>query len=233
MRPKQSAPEIASTSAVLWITAATVYLVAEAVSAAAFPGYSYATNYISDLGVPDVASFQGRAIDSPLHVVMNVAFILHGVLFASAALLTVRHRTWRPLARRWFVGAALVHAVGIILVGVFPGSPTNAENGLMLFHGLGAAMAIIAGNAAAIIAGLTLRRGNPRWLGSASVSLGILGLVGLVMLLVDSNSTAITLLPDGVWERLAVDTILAWELLVGITVLATRRRAGRAEEQPA
>jgi len=209
---------------VLWIVAAAVYLVAEAVSATAFPGYSYATNYISDLGVPDVGTFQGRAIDSPLHVVMNGAFVVHGVLFALAAILTVRGGAWRPRAARTFVGLALVHAVGIVLVGLFPGSQTNADNGLIVFHVLGAAMAMIAGNASAIVAGLTLRRESPGWLGSASIALGVVGLVGLVMLLVDSNSTAISLLPDGVWERAAVYAILVWELLVGVTALPTRSR---------
>lgn len=217
MRPVQSA------SAVLWIVAAAVYLVAEAVSATAFPGYSYASNYISDLGVPDIGVFQGRAIDSPLHVVMNVAFTVHGVLFATAAVLTVRSAAWRTGARRWFVALALVHAVGIILVGTFPGSQTNTDNGLIVFHVLGAAMAIIAGNAAAIVAGFTLRRYVPRGLGSASIILGVVGLIGLTMLIVDSGSTVIDLLPDGTWERIAVYAILVWEALVGITALATAR----------
>jgi len=221
MRPIQSK------SAVLWIIAAVIYLVAEAVSASAFPGYSYASNYISDLGVPDVGVFQGRDIDSPLHVVMNVAFALHGVLFAAAAVLTVRGTAWRAGARRGFVTLALVHAAGIILVGLFPGSQTNAGNGLIVFHVLGAAMAIIAGNAAAIVAGSTLRRHVPRWLGTASIVLGVVGIIGLVMLLVDSNSTAFSVLPDGVWERMAVYTILAWEALVGVTALSTRTRLGR------
>ncbi|WP_256335904.1 DUF998 domain-containing protein [Microbacterium sp. cf332] len=217
MRPIQSR------SASLWLLAAAVYLAAEGVTALAFPGYSYATNYISDLGVPDVGLFQGRTMDSPLHVVMNVAFVAHGILFAAAAVLTARSDVWRAGVRRWFVGLALVHAVGIILVGLFPGSQTNASNGLIVFHVLGAAMAIIAGNAAVIVAGVTLLRRGPRWLGTTSIALGVVGLVNLVMLLVDSNSTAVDLLPDGVWERLAVYAILAWELLVGTVTLATRR----------
>ncbi|WP_223359154.1 DUF998 domain-containing protein [Leifsonia sp. ZF2019] len=218
MRPIQS------TSATLWIVAAGVYLVAEAVSALAFPGYSYATNYISDLGVPDVGTFQGRSMDSPLHLMMNVAFVLHGVLFAVAAILTARGDAWRTTARRWFVALAGVHAVGIILVGLFPGSQANADSGLIVFHVLGAAMAIIGGNAAVVVAGVTLLRQGPRWLGSTSIALGVVGIVGLVMLLVDSTSSTIDLLPDGVWERMAVYTILAWELLAGITALATPSR---------
>jgi hypothetical protein len=37
--------------------------------------------------------------------------------------------------------------------------------------------------------------------------------------------------PDGVWERAAVYTIVAWELVTGITLLVAgtrRRRAARA-----
>lgn len=218
---------IQSKSAVLWVIAGVVYLAAEAISAFAFPGYSYATNYISDLGVQDVGTFQGRAIDSPLHVVMNTAFILHGVLFAAAALFTVRRTAWRPRTRRWFVALALVHGIGIILVGVFSGSQTNVDNGLAAFHVVGAGMAIIAGNLAVIVAGFALLRERPRWLGTASVALGIVGLIGLVGLLVDSNSTVIDLLPDGVWERAAVYSIIAWELLAGTTALATRGRGAR------
>ena len=51
------------------------------------------------------------------------------------------------------------------------------------------------------------------------------------MLLVDSSSTAIEVLPDGVWERASVYTIVAWELLTGIALLVagTRRlRTARA-----
>ncbi|WP_240347547.1 hypothetical protein [Curtobacterium sp. 24E2] len=51
------------------------------------------------------------------------------------------------------------------------------------------------------------------------------------MLVVDSSSTVIDVLPDGVWERASVYTIVAWELVTGITLLvagARRRRAARA-----
>ncbi len=38
------------------------------------PGYSYARNDISDLGVPERGVLQGRVLDSPLHAVMNAGF---------------------------------------------------------------------------------------------------------------------------------------------------------------
>lgn len=58
-------PRAGRAAAACWIAAGVVYVVSEAVAAAAFPGYSYATNYISDLGIPQVETSGGRAIDSP------------------------------------------------------------------------------------------------------------------------------------------------------------------------
>jgi len=234
MRPRQSA-----LAASCWIAAAALYLVAEAVSASAFPGYSYATNYISDLGVPDTEVFQGRAIDSPLHLLMNTAFVLHGVLFVVAALAARNLAVGslapgRPAARRWFIVLAVAHGVGIVLVGLFHGSQASVENGLVVLHVLGAAVAIIAGNTAAVVAGAVLLRRTPephdrgtRWVGALSIALGAVGLVGLVMLVVDPAWTTVDLLPDGIWERVAVYAILAWELLAGVAVIraAGLRRA--------
>lgn len=229
MRPNKS-----TTAAAAWVLAAAVYFVAEAISASAFPGYSYATNYISDLGVPDIGPFQGRIIDSPLHLVMNAAFIVHGVLFAIAAVLATAGS--RTASARWFRVLAVVHGVGMVLVGSFHGSQSAVESGLAVLHVAGAALAILGGNAAAVVAGTVLlrraggagresgtRRGVRRWIGTASVVLGIAGVVGLVMLEVDSGSSSIDLLPDGVWERVAVYAVLAWDLLAGITLLRTRR----------
>ncbi len=38
---------------IAWIAGPLTYLILEAVAAAAFPHYSYAQNFISDLGIPD------------------------------------------------------------------------------------------------------------------------------------------------------------------------------------
>jgi hypothetical membrane protein len=210
-----------------WIAAAVVYLVAEAVTAAAFPGYSYATNYISDLGVPEVGTFQGRAIDSPLHAVMNVGFVASGLLFLAAAVIAVRASASGP--RRTFIVLSVIYAVGISLVGLFHGSQESADNGLAALHVGGAGMAIIGGNLAVITAGIGARRSvGGSFYTPVSVSLGVVGLVSLVMLQIDSGSTAVDLLEDGVWERLAVYTVTAWQLLTGAMLLARRSARERA-----
>lgn len=79
-------PGSTARAAICWILASMVYLLAEALAASAFPHCSYAMNDISSLGVPDVEMLGDRAIDSTLHVVMNIAFLVHGLLFASAAI---------------------------------------------------------------------------------------------------------------------------------------------------
>lgn len=222
-------PRVPTPSVVLWLIAGIGWLTGEAITAAAFPAYSYATNYISDLGVTDVGSFQGRAIDSPLSLVMNTTFIGHGILFAAAGVLAAR--AFRSASRRASVTVAVLailavaHAVGMVLVGLFHGSQASADDGLLVLHVLGAAVAIISGNVVAIVAGASSRAaGAPTGYRIASAVLGIVGLVSLVMLLVDSGSTAINVLPDGVWERGSVYTIVAWELMTAVSVLVGRAR---------
>lgn len=227
-------------AAVLWISAASVYLLAEAVTASAFPGYSYASNYISDLGIPDVGSYQGRAIDSPLHPVMNTAFVASGVLFLAAAASAARAGALP--SRRALLVLSVIYAVGISLVGLVHGSQASADDGTGVLHVFGAALAIVGGNVLAIVVGAASRRaaqrvraGRLRRRGGAlasvypalSVGLGVLGLVGLLGLEIDSGSTSIDLLPEGIWERIAVYTVTAWQLLTGILLLS-RGRAGSA-----
>ncbi len=216
-------PRTGRAAAACWIAAGVVYVTAEAVAAAAFPGYSYATNYISDLGIPQVETYGGRAIDSPLHLVMNAGFVLHGVFFVAAALLAVP--VLGTTYRRTFLTLAVTHGIGIVLVGVVHSGQVNADNGLGAVHGIGAAMAIVGGNLTAIVAGLAARRSTElRRLGVACVTLGVVGLLGTVALVLDSGSTGADVLPDGAWERLAVYTVTAFELLVGVTTLARLRR---------
>ncbi|MEA9986200.1 MULTISPECIES: DUF998 domain-containing protein [Subtercola] len=218
-------------AAALWAAAGLAYVAAEAAAAAAFPGYSYATNYISDLGVPEVGVFQGRTIDSPLHDLVNLAFVAQGILFITAAILLTRAVTGG--ARRTFLVLAALHSVGIVLVGVFHGSQASTAAGLEVLHVGGAGLAIVAGNVAVVVAGLgSTARGTPTWYRVVSTGLGMLGLASLVLLELGYYTPGLKLLPDGVLERGSVYSIIVWELLTAVTLLVgvTRRRppdAGR------
>jgi hypothetical membrane protein len=220
-------PLIPAAAGIAWIAAAAVYVGTEAVAASAFPGYSYSANYISDLGVPEVAEYQGRAIDSPLHAVMNAGFILQGALYLAAAVIATRALRAGP--RRAFLALAVVHAVGITVVGLIHGSASSAASGIGWMHVVGAGMAIIAGNAASLVAGLGAGLGSDR-LGAArafrvaSVSLGVVGLIALALLQTVGGSGI-----DGIWERGSVYTVTAWELMAGVAVLVAARRSGRRD----
>jgi hypothetical membrane protein len=210
---------VPASAGIAWIAAAVVYVGTEAIAASAFPGYSYSANYISDLGVPEVAEFQGRAIDSPLAAVMNTGFVLQGVLYLLGAVIATRALRTGP--RRAFLALAAVHAVGITVVGLIHGSASSAASGIGWMHVVGAGMAIIAGNVASIVAGVGSDRiGAARAFRVASVALGVVGLIALGALQALGGSDV-----DGIWERGSVYTVTAWELLAGVTVLVAARRA--------
>lgn len=154
LRGYQGPVTSARTAAVCWLVGATVYLVCEAVAAAGSPGYSYAGDYISDLG--DAA-------------VMNIgAFVVHGLMFLLGAVLAGR----AALPGRGFVAAAAVNAVGNVLIAVFPSHiPTTVP-----WHVIGAALAIVGGNVAVILGGRSSRHRGHRWL---SVVLGVAGIACL------------------------------------------------------
>ncbi|MDA3805014.1 DUF998 domain-containing protein [Clavibacter sp. CT19] len=141
----------------------------------------------------------------------------------------VATRALRAGPRRAFLALAVVHAVGITVVGLIHGSASSAASGIGWMHVVGAGMAIVAGNAASIVAGLGSGRagagagagaGAARAYRIASVALGVVGLVALAVLQTLGGSGI-----DGVWERGSVYTVTAWELITGIAVLVAARRA--------
>lgn len=216
---------LARGAGVLWTVAGVAYLSLEAIAAAGYRGgYSYARNYISDLGVTRASTFEGRMIDSPRAIVMNTGFYLDGILFLAAAILATRAF---PATRKWlFLGLAATHTVGNIVVGTIHGGGAEAASGIIQWHTIGAALAIVGGNATVLTGAMLSRQiGSPSWYRAVSTALGVLGLTCLVMLLVDRGSTTVNLLPEGTWERGSVYTVTAWELLTGccLLVLAQQR----------
>ena len=222
IRQRRSALGIAA-AAILFIVNGVQYLVVEAIVASAWqtPVYSYASNFVSDLGAPDCSTFQGREVCSPLHTVMNAGFIVQGVLFVVASFLLMRLVSGR--ARNVYLVIALIYGVGMVLVGYFHGSRGATENGTVVYHYLGASMAILGGNVAAIVAGFQWRRlMMPRWFGIAGIVLGVIGLAATVVL-----ATTFGILPSGIPERASIYTITAWQILTGIVLFGGPRRRTR------
>ena len=198
--PRSSARRAAGAS---FLAAGLVYLGGETVAARAWaaPAYSYARNWISDLGAPIVGMFHGRFVNSPLHAAMNAAFVADGLLFMLGALLL----SWAAMIGRprLFLTLALLHSAGMLLIALVPETVPPPVGSL---HALGALLAIGGGNAAILLAG-------PRRIG---LFLGFFGLASLAALTVPAVVAA---LGAGLIERLSVYPITAWELIAGLWLL--------------
>ncbi|GAB3605557.1 DUF998 domain-containing protein [Conyzicola nivalis] len=206
-----------SAGALAFIVGALQYVTLEAVAAAAWiePRYDHAANYISDLGVPDAQIYGGRDVYSPLAWVMNTGFVLEGVFFVLGAVLLAV--LFRGVSRWLFVGFAVLHGVGIVLVGLF-----NEAADAGPLHLIGALLAIVFGNLTALVAGVAaVRAGLPRWFSVASVVLPVVGLLSEGVLLAGLSDVRF----DGLWERGGVYSVTVWQLLIGVAVLATLRAA--------
>jgi hypothetical membrane protein len=203
--------------AVLLAVNAVQWVVVEAVAAAAWtdPPYSYLSNYISDLGVPDCGTeFQGRDLCSPLHPLMNTAFIAQGVLFAAGVLILSRLVGGR--ARPIVVALALLHGVGFVLVGLFHGSADGPSAGLVI-HVAAAAVGILCANTLAIMAGSVRGLARPAAYRIFSIAIGVLGLLSEAL-------TPLSARTAGLFERGGVYSWLLWGLVTGVLLLVTQRR---------
>ena len=207
-------------AAILLIVAAMEFWTVEAIAALAWknPSYSYASNFISDLGAPDCSTFQGRVVCSPLHDLMNISFIAHGVLFLIAGLLLVRLVSGP--SRYFYLILTLLYGIGYILVGTFHGSTAASQNGTLAYHYLGASVAILGGNIIAVGVSFQWRfLGTPRWFGIESMVLGILGIIAALLVF-----PTIGIIPSGIIERIAVYAFLQWQMQFAFALLRSVRQ---------
>lgn len=207
---------------VAFLLAGFAYLLAETITAAAWqtPAYDYAVNYISDLGVAGCGvEYAGRVLCSPLAAVMNAGFIVDGVLFLVAGILLAP--VLSPRLRALFVVAVVLHASGNVLVGLFDETTGALAAGLPSTHVVGATLAILFGNVAAIVAGSWGIRAAHR-LGFVALLLGVVGVASFAVLAVGGLG-----LPEGAIERAAVYPITAFEIVAGLAAVFARTAAGR------
>ncbi len=194
------------------------FLLCEGVAAAAWrrPGYSYFRNFISDLGVTDgPRTYQGRLVDSPFGVLMNISFCLlgvvgaYGIIMLARSLPPSRHRAWIRIA-------GVAFGVGGVLVGLFP------EGTVELAHAVGAFLNIGFGNALLILVGARATRYYAAPLGVARllVGLGAVGSAAMVALV------TVPALFNGAVERTAAYPYMVSLVLLGAAGLS-RTRASR------
>jgi hypothetical membrane protein len=189
-----------------------VFFVAQAVAQAASTApYSLARNYISDLGNTACGPFTLGAyheqVCSPLHGVMNAAFVVAGILMLLGAAAT--WRAW-PARRLAVAGLALLAlgGAGQALAGL---CPENVDLGL---HTIGAVFGIGGANIGVLLLGLAVWRVH-RPFGMVSVLAGAVGLVGFLL----TGSASSIGLGIGTVERIAAYPLGTWTIAVGVLLL--------------
>jgi hypothetical membrane protein len=193
------------------------FLFFETIAAAAWqsPRYSHFYNFISDLGVTNgPIVYQGREVDSPLGWLMNLSFMLLGVIGAFG-ILTLSRSLPKTAHRTWVRIGGIAFGVGGLLVGLFP------ENSVVLLHAVGAFLNIGFGDILLILVGARGARyyGMSPWLSKLVVALGTLGVVASIGLV------TIPALFNGAVERTSAYPYMFTFVILAIVALNRARTA--------
>jgi hypothetical membrane protein len=202
------------------------FFLAQIIAQLAWPGYSVSQYDISALGVTTCGPYINDAAGtsfyacSPLHVVMNVGFVLLGILTIAGVLLT---RSIWPRRRLTTVGLALVlvSGVGGPLAGIFP---ANVNLGLHIF---GSVLNFFTASIGILLLGIGVRRRNGR-LAAWSIVLGAITLIGLVLY----NNHLFLGIGPGEMERVIGYPSVIWAIGLGAALLVNARRAARGHLSP-
>ena len=202
--------------AVLLVLGTVQFFVAHVVVAGAWPSsYSWSENYISDLGAVTCDPRPGDTVCSPLHAVMNSAFVLQGLLLISGTVLTAA--AWPPSAgRRVWQGLVVVSGVSWIVVGL------ASEDVARTAHAAGALPGFVVSNVALLVAGASASTRAHRFCRRAATVLGVVGVAGLGSMVVASTHPD-SLVGIGAAERLVVFPLQIWALVVGVALLVPER----------
>jgi len=182
--------------------------------------YRLSGNLVDDLGavhcgptrLPGLVAY----VCSPLHDMMNVSFVLLGLLTIAGTLLL-----WDMWPRRRLATLGLSYlmlfGIGTVAVGLAP------EDVDIAVHGEGFVGSLI-GSAGILILGLASLR-TLGWRAAASILVGTAGFTGFVLLITAPG------LGVGTMERLAEYPLPIWLAVLGAVELtaARRRQTGRAE----
>jgi hypothetical membrane protein len=206
-----------TTAGVIW-TCAAQFFVAQVIAQSRWTTpFSLATNYISDLGNTTCGLYpavNGSYVCSPWHTLMNISFVLQGVIILSGAALArpaLAGLRWRSLI---FL-LLLVTAFGMVGVGLFPEDLNNRG------HVISAGTQFITGNAAMIVFGIAANRVK-RWRAYAVVSTA-LGITGLLATALFPQGYGVGMGVAGM-ERVAAYTLPVWLIISG--ALMVRERHG-------
>ncbi|HUD10203.1 MAG TPA: DUF998 domain-containing protein [Candidatus Saccharimonadales bacterium] len=154
----------------MWILSVQYFIIQIIVARAWASPYSILNNTISDLGNTSCGIYAGRDVCSPLHIMMNVSFMILGLFMIGGSLLIYQEFKESKLALVGFT-FMLLAGVGTLLVGVFP------ENTISTLHLTGAFLPFFIGNVGIVILGMALKL--PTSLRVYTLATGIISLIAL------------------------------------------------------
>ncbi len=167
--------------------------------------YSITKNTISDLGNTSCGFYASRYVCSPLHSLMNLAFVSLGVFMIIGSMLIYQEFKETKLALLGFT-FMLVAGIGTVLVGIFP------ENTVASLHITGAFLPFFIGNVGIVILGLALKLPNP--LRTYTLLTGIITLLALALFI----SKRYLGIGEGGMERIVAYPQTLWLIVFGIYI---------------
>lgn len=195
------------------------YLITTFFVTAAWPvTYDLKNNYISDLGNTVCGTYGGLYVCSPLHILMNLSFVVFGVTMAAGAGLIYREFERTVLSRIGFILMALA-GVGTIVVGLFP------ENTVTILHQTGASLGLGVGSLSIVILALGLKEVGAGFRVYSFAS-GVLSLLAFGMFATHHFLG----IGRGGMERLASYPFTVWLIAFGLYMSAVRVRARHAKK---
>lgn len=208
----------------------------EAAAASKFsPVYSYATNPISDLGIPydfEDTKHGDRMSRSVQAWLMNANFhLLAGLytagqlcmLFAATTELALDHTHPWSVTRNIRVGLSILFLLGLSIVGSVHAGPREAADGTIAVHFAGAAAAIFGGNINSILAAFLAHPiPNQARMHYRAISF-LLGASGIIAGICTEAASKVGY--TGITERISVYCILIWGLVTSVTIWARHVRS--------
>ena len=202
-----------SAAGAIWVCAAQFFLAQVIAQARWTTPFSLATNYISDLGNTTCGLYPavtGKYVCSPWHTLMNVSFVLQGVIILAGAVLA-RPAFEGPRRVGLVFPLLVVTALGMVGVGLFPEDVNNGA------HVLSAGTQFVTGNAAMIVFGVAARRVK-RWRAFAALSMTF-GITGLLATALFAQGYGLGLGVAGL-ERVAAYTLPVWLMTAGVLMMS-------------
>lgn len=206
--------------AILWILCLQFFIFERIVAARYFPSYNFNHQLISDLGDTTCSLNISPIICSQRHVLMNLSFLIQGVLMCAGALLVRRAFTSR-IAFNVATGALLASGVGVFWMGAAPADiATQLHNIVMNLY-------LLAGGLGVLIFAVMLFTvpGEMPILGIISIVTGGAIFLGSVLTATNGGRSVERLgMPQGFAQRLAGYGIPIWLAIMGIGLLLRRGR---------